>query len=621
MFIFRVTQMCDKEDVDWSDSVFVCPEDDETPEVFHGFSADTVVQGRLEIEEQGGEIIVTRSRKRGKPRGHVKAKPDAKLILNTRRRLPDMKVLEPPTHLSHPLPVRHSVRLASSPPSLPPLPPTRKRGRPRSGELPLPVQPPAPSGPYPPPAAVKTEASGTGSRPLLYLIGKPNLAPITKKKLPKARQIIQRLEGVLLSKSSPTKRKKKRGEVKEAVKVVRKEVVDAWKYHFGLRVIEGKEYEEEKVLESEKVKKKMIIGDQHIENKITELVKQYHDVEYESRRVKQRKNFAEREIQLKETLDKPLNIMKPGTLTARVVDGVKKVVQIPSGEEILANSGILDWREDLEHLHNQLTVQQPGCCDSHDTRQAKRDDRKLNTVIREQKRRDFSNAEIAMSKNKIVFSDNESDVDDDSRDRSYISEMKEQTKKKIDVMGPVAATADRLNLSSAAMAMHSAATARALGVKVGDTNISVTTAWRKRTEGRKKLACNIKKSFSPFNLSGLHWDGKSLKLYRHMKGNFVVVYMTGVEEGQPSQLLGIPMAPGGTGREEFEVIRSSVEAWKQIKKESIGPIVFDTTLANSGEFEGVCRYKYYYKAILAILRSYAIIPNIPRKVSLRVDWR
>jgi hypothetical protein len=75
-----------------------------------------------------------------------------------------------------------------------------------------------------------------------------------------------------------------------------------------------------------------------------------------------------------------------------------------------------------------------------------------------------------------------------------------------------------------------------------------------------------------------------------MKGHFVVVDMTGVEEGQPSQLLGIPMAPGGTGREEFEVIRSSVEAWEQIKKESIGPIVFDTTLANSGEFEGVCSY-------------------------------
>ena len=66
--------------------------------------------------------------------------------------------------------------------------------------------------------------------------------------------------------------------------------------------------------------------------------------------------------------------------------------------------------------------------------------------------------------------------------------------------------------------------------------------------------------------------------------------MTGVEEGQPSYLLGIPMASEGTCWEEFEVIRSKVEARGQIKKESIGSIVFDTTLANSGEFEGHCMY-------------------------------
>ena len=201
--------MCDQEDVDWSDSVFVCPEDDETPEDFHGFSADTVVQGRLEVEEQGGQIIVTRSRRRGKPRGHVQAKPDAKLILNTRRRQTHVKVLEPPPCVSYPLPVRRSVRLAPSPPSLPTLPPIRKRGRPRSGELPPPVQPPAPSGPDALPA-VTAEASGTGSRPLLYLIGKPNLATITKKKLPKTKQILHRLEGMLLSNSSSSKGKTKK---------------------------------------------------------------------------------------------------------------------------------------------------------------------------------------------------------------------------------------------------------------------------------------------------------------------------------------------------------------------------------------------------------------------------
>ena len=295
---------------------------------------------------------------------------------------------------------------------------------------------------------------------------------------------------------------------------------------FGLKVTGGKEYEGEKVSDSDKSKRKMIIDERKIEKKIAELFKEYQDVENESRRSKQRNNFIFNEFQLKKVLEMPFNIMKTGKTTTKVVEGVKKEVKLPSGEEILASSGILYWREDLQHLKNQLTKHQPGCCDSYDTRQAKRDQRKFNDAITEEKRRSASKAEIAMSKKRAVLSDDDSDKDDCNNDRSYTSNIREPTKKKIDVMGPVAATADRLNLSCAAMAMQSAATARALGVNVADTNISVTTAWRKRTEGRKKLASTIKKTFSPFTLSGLPWDGKSLKLYRQIKGNFVVVYMT-----------------------------------------------------------------------------------------------
>ena len=138
--------------------------------------------------------------------------------------------------------------------------------------------------------------------------------------------------------------------------------------------------------------------------------------------------------------------------------------------------------------------------------------------------------------------------------------------------------------------MQSAVTVKALGVKVADTNISYSTVWRRRTKQRQEWASSLKEAFIPFSLSGLHWDGKTLGLYRKEKSNFVVVYLTGVEDGQPSKLLGIPMAPGGKGAEEFEVIRTCVEAWDQVKKESIGPLVFDTTLSNTGEFEGVCSY-------------------------------
>ena len=197
--------MGDDGDVDWSDPRFLCPADEETPEVFHGFSADTILQGRLNVKDHGEEILVTRIKKRGKPRGHIMPKPDSKLILDTRRRQADAKMLEPPPHFSSSTPVRQSMRLRPSSPPLPLPPATRKRGRPRSEEPPPPAQPPAPSGV---PAACPSEALGTCSRPLFYLIEKPNLAPILKTKLPKAKQVLQRLEGILLQTSNTARTKK-----------------------------------------------------------------------------------------------------------------------------------------------------------------------------------------------------------------------------------------------------------------------------------------------------------------------------------------------------------------------------------------------------------------------------
>ena len=134
-------------------------------------------------------------------------------------------------------------------------------------------------------------------------------------------------------------------------------------------------------------------------------------------------------------------------------------------------------------------------------------------------------------------------------------------KKKVNVRGPVSITADRRNLSCHQITMSSAATAKALGVSVADTNILVTTAWRKRTENRQVLAATIKETFVCPKLSCLHWDGKTLKMAREIKGNFVAIYVTGVEEGQRSQLLGIPQAPGGKGVEEFQEIRNVLEDW------------------------------------------------------------
>ena len=150
-------------------------------------------------------------------------------------------------------------------------------------------------------------------------------------------------------------------------------------------------------------------------------------------------------------------------------------------------------------------------------------------------------------------------------------------------MGPMSTTADRLNVSCRKMAMLGSAAVKSVGVSLSDTNISVTSAWRHRTKNRLDLAASIKQNFK---ILTLHWDGKTLKLRRGVKGNFIAIYVCGVQEGYPKHLLGIPLAPDGSGREEFEVIKAALEEWK-IQKEIVA-IMFDTTLSNTGEF-GVCR--------------------------------
>ena len=99
----------------------------------------------------------------------------------------------------------------------------------------------------------------------------------------------------------------------------------------------------------------------------------------------------EKESKLKEDIEKPLNILKIGVWRPKIVDGVKTQVWLPSGEEILSRSGILHWKEDLEHLKNQLSVEQLGCCDSFDSRQAKRDSRNLTSLLSVERRKEHNN--------------------------------------------------------------------------------------------------------------------------------------------------------------------------------------------------------------------------------------
>ena len=179
--------------------------------------------------------------------------------------------------------------------------------------------------------------AGTSSRPCLYLLDQPLSTPLRMTKLPKRRQILQRLEGLLLGNDITNKSNQKKNDIKEeAAASVAKEVTAVWKHHFGIRVIDGKDFDSED--ESEE-KKKMVIHDDLITKKILDLDQKYRRVKYESRRLKKRGNFVQMEADLKDELEKPLDITKEGGWkTVRMEDGSKQRVWLPSGEDILASS-------------------------------------------------------------------------------------------------------------------------------------------------------------------------------------------------------------------------------------------------------------------------------------------
>ena len=280
----------------------------------------------------------------------------------------------------------------------PPAPPTPSSSPPAPPSTPT----PAPSdNPGSPAQSAKTSSAafpktpGSSSRPDLYLLGRPKHDSLDLLKLPKVKQILQRFYE--LAKEEDVVKSLRPKET--CARKVIEEVKEVWRHHFGIRVIDGKEFGDQQVEDSDKI---MIMRDILIQADLLKLEKQYHDMEYESRRKKQRKNFREKELELEKVLDTPFNILKAGKWRTMMVGEKMQRVWLPSGEEILSRSGIISWQEDLAHLRNQLTSAQPGHCNSLDVKQAKRDNRKLRDELKQDEKRKEESLKKEVS-SKVVF--------------------------------------------------------------------------------------------------------------------------------------------------------------------------------------------------------------------------
>ena len=154
-------------------------------------------------------------------------------------------------------------------------------------------------------------------------------------------------------------------------------------------------------------------------------------------------------------------------------------------------------------------------------------------------------------------------------------------------MSPVLTTTwDRENLSCRQAAASFVATASSLGHDVLEISCSASTVHRMRRRNRETEAKRIEEeAFRDPPPLVLHWDGKLIQsaATSRISEERIAVVLTGTNF---EELLGVPIAIDGTGREVAATVLRLLETY-QIADKIIG-LSFDTTASNSGMIRGAC---------------------------------
>ena len=195
----------------------------------------------------------------------------------------------------------------------------------------------------------------------------------------------------------------------EAAKETAVSIKSVWRHHFGIRLIDGKETLTDDV-DSTKI---MIYGEKYVSEQIMAVFSEWKAVERLSRRPDRAALLLRKEDSFRNKLSIPFNILKP------------------KGEDILCQAGLIHWEEELHHLRNQLTPEQPGSCDGYDMRQAKRDNRKLKArytreLKEQQMQREKGEQELAKKDNLTVERIDVVDDDDDFEGQAAVKTNKKK---------------------------------------------------------------------------------------------------------------------------------------------------------------------------------------------------
>ena len=278
--------------------------------------------------------------------------------------------------------------------------------------------------------------------------------------------------------------------MKESATCVTQEIKCVWQHHFGLRLIMRKGDVED--TEDETVK--MIRKDQDINEKIIVLYKKWRNLEMASRRADRSASisFKMKLKLLKKELEMPFSICKQ------------------SAEDIIKGSGIIDWQEETEYLRSQLSLEQTGCPGGWDSRQMKRDNRKMKTQFSADASAELSKALMYEINQRKADFEEELEMDDEEHNNDQDIIGPRAKRGKIDMMGGISLTADARNISVRNKIFLAASVSNTLGVNLAQTNISQTTAWRKGRNEHFRKSDTILKDFKYPNKVVVHWDSKTL---------------------------------------------------------------------------------------------------------------
>ena len=353
----------------------------------------------------------------------------------------------------------------------------------------------------------------------------------------------------------------------EAAKKTTENIKDIWRRHFTDALVDDRD-------------KKMIKDDHKINENIIKLYDELMVIDSLTRR-KDRKDLAStlnRTKAFKERLLVPFDIT------------------LKNPEEKLKTSGILNWKEDLEHLNNQLKPEQVGSLAGVDKRQLKVDGRRLRDKEELERARQKSAFDCSNLSAVLYSSDDDVEETEDMNKNDpeyYEPESNCNKPKKINVMGPVQLGGMGRNVSAGDSVVIAATVATILGKSLDETNISLSTAKYQRKKVRKQTAAKLRENYVPPEMAAVGFDGKTVKLKgpAKMSNRFAVVINT-IGEDKNEKILAIPETSSGSGKAESEVVIGTLK--ENGIKTQVKVILFDTTSTNTSAEIGCCKFVEEY---------------------------